>query len=77
MKSAPAILAGLLFLTIGAPASASDRRDVETPGTFLKPGDAAPALTLLSNEWKPVSLSDYRGKQNVILAFYVLAFTGG
>jgi peroxiredoxin len=24
-----------------------------------------------------VKLSDYRGKKNVILAFYVLAFTGG
>jgi peroxiredoxin len=24
-----------------------------------------------------VKLSDFRGKKNVILAFYVLAFTGG
>jgi cytochrome oxidase Cu insertion factor (SCO1/SenC/PrrC family) len=45
--------------------------------TTLKVGDAAPDFTLLANDWKPVKLSDYRGKKNVILAFYVLAFTGG
>ena len=26
---------------------------------------------------KKVKLSDFRGKKNVVLAFYVLAFTGG
>ncbi len=45
--------------------------------TQLKVGDMAPDFTLLDNQWKPVKLSDYRGKKNVILAFYVLAFTGG
>jgi cytochrome oxidase Cu insertion factor (SCO1/SenC/PrrC family) len=43
----------------------------------LKVGDAAPDFTLLSDQWKPVKLSDYRGKKNVLLAIYVLAFTGG
>jgi peroxiredoxin (alkyl hydroperoxide reductase subunit C) len=37
----------------------------------------APDFTLPDNNFKPVKLSDYRGKKNVILAFYVLAFTGG
>lgn len=45
--------------------------------TNLKAGDTAPDFTLLSNKWEKVSLSDYRGKKNVVLAFYVLAFTGG
>lgn len=45
--------------------------------TNLKVGDAAPDFTLLDNNWNPVKLSDFRGKKNVILAFYVLAFTGG
>jgi peroxiredoxin len=45
--------------------------------TSLKAGDVAPDFTLLGNDWKKVKLSDYRGKKNVILAFYVLAFTGG
>ncbi len=45
--------------------------------TTLKVGEPAPDFTLLSDTWEPVKLSDYRGKKNVILAFYVLAFTSG
>jgi cytochrome oxidase Cu insertion factor (SCO1/SenC/PrrC family) len=45
--------------------------------TNLKVGDVAPDFTLLSDKWEHVKLSDFRGKKNVILAFYVLAFTGG
>jgi len=43
----------------------------------LKVGDAAPDFALLSDQWKTVKLSDFRGKKNVLLAVYVLAFTGG
>jgi len=39
--------------------------------------DVAPDFTLLSDGWKTVKLSDFRGKKNVFLAVYVLAFTGG
>ena len=39
-------------------------------------GDKAPEFTLVNHEMKPVSLSDYSGK-NVVLAFYPGAFTGG
>ena len=46
------------------------------PATSLKVGDKAPDFTLPSQLGKPVKLSDYKGK-NVVLAFYVLAFTGG
>jgi len=42
----------------------------------LKVGDVAPEFTLLSDGWKTVKLSDFRGKKNVFLAVYVLAFTG-
>jgi peroxiredoxin len=38
---------------------------------------AAPDFALLSDQWKTVKLSDFRGKKNVLLAVYVLAFTGG
>ncbi len=43
----------------------------------LKVGDTAPDFSLLSDQWKTVKLSDYKGKKNVLLAVYVLAFTGG
>ncbi len=45
--------------------------------THLKVGDPAPDFTLQDQNRKPVKLSDFRDKKNVILAFYVLAFTGG
>lgn len=49
----------------------------QAPKTQLKVGDTAPDFTLTDTEGKPVKLSDFRGKKNVVLAFYVLAFTGG
>jgi peroxiredoxin len=47
------------------------------PKTNLKVGDVAPDFTLPSTAGERVKLSDFRGKKNVVLAFYVLAFTGG
>ncbi|MBV9242249.1 MAG: redoxin domain-containing protein [Acidobacteria bacterium] len=43
----------------------------------LKVGDMAPDFTLPATDGTKVKLSDFRGKSNVVLAFYVLAFTGG
>ena len=45
--------------------------------THLKIGDVAPDFTLNDTQGNPVRLADFRGKKNVVLAFYVLAFTGG
>jgi len=45
-----------------------------------KVGDMAPDFSLkyfTGNDLKDVKLSDFRGKKNVVLAFYVFAFTGG
>ena len=47
------------------------------PKTQLKVGDPAPDFTLIDDQRKPVKLSDFKGKKTVVLAFYVLAFTGG
>ena len=43
----------------------------------LKVGDKAPDFTLPDQNGKPYSLSQFQGKGNVVLAFYVLAFKGG
>jgi peroxiredoxin len=45
--------------------------------TTLKVGDMAPDFTLPSTQGKPVKLSDFKGKKNVVLAFFPAAFTGG
>ena len=47
------------------------------PKTHLKVGEKSPDFTLTDTTGKEVKLSDFRGKKNVVLAFYVLAFTGG
>ena len=66
----------LLGLTLCVPRSGFAQEE-KIAKTNLKSGDVAPDFSLLSDQWKPVKLSDYRGKKNVVLAFYVLAFTDG
>ena len=65
------LAAGLATVVVRA------QQNAKISHTSLKVGDVAPDFTLLDNHWKQVHLADYRGKKNVILAFYVLAFTGG
>jgi peroxiredoxin len=43
----------------------------------LQVGDKAPDFTLPDQTGTKVTLSQFLGKKNVVLAFYVLAFTGG
>ena len=50
------------------------------PGMKLKVGDMAPDFKMQywdGKDLKDVTLSQYRGKKNVVLAFYIFAFTGG
>jgi AhpC/TSA family len=59
------------------PASAQTKAE---GASMPKVGDTAPDFTLKyfdGSDLKDVKLSDYRGKKNVVLAFYVFAFTGG
>jgi len=70
-----AVLLAFTFVVAAAPAAAQQQPAVAT--THLKVGDPAPDFTLPDNNRQPVKLSDFRGKKNVVLAFYVLAFTGG
>jgi hypothetical protein len=78
MKKARAgvLAAGLLF----AMAAGLLAQDKKGNSTMPKVGDTAPDFTLQyfdGNDLKDVKLSDYRGKKNVVLAFYIFAFTGG
>jgi peroxiredoxin len=52
-------------------------QEVQPGKTTLKVGDIAPDFTLTDTDMKPVKLSDFRGKKNVLLAFFPAAFTGG
>lgn len=46
----------------------------ETPA--LKVGDTAPDFSLRGADGKTYTLSEYRGKQHVVLAFFPFAFSG-
>ena len=69
-------LAATLVAALSA-ASLAPAQKEQAAKVSLKVGDAAPDFTLLSDQWKTVKLSDFKGKKNVLLAVYVLAFTGG
>jgi peroxiredoxin len=77
------LLAGLLAATLAAasanPAVAQSNPPV-AENAMPKVGAMAPDFKLNyfdGNDLKSVSLSQYRGKKNVVLAFFIFAFTGG
>jgi peroxiredoxin len=73
-----AFAAGLILVAaIAAPPLAHQVHKGQIARMSLKAGDLAPDFTLLTDDWKTVKLSDYRGKKNVFLAVYVLAFSEG
>lgn len=45
--------------------------------THLKVGDTAPDFTLNATTGGKVTLSEFKGKSNVVVAFFPAAFTGG
>jgi peroxiredoxin len=76
MNRALALLVSLAFMPV-APPLAQEVQKPELAKISLKVGDVAPDFTLVSDQRTTVKLSDLRGKKNVFLAVYVLAFTGG
>lgn len=79
-KTFSALLAAGLVMTgmlLGSgPMSAQTKESSKMP----KVGDVAPDFTLKyfdGTDLKDVKLSDYHGKKNVVVAFYIFAFTGG
>lgn len=79
VRLAAPLLAALLAVLAAAPASAQSK-PVENSSSMPKVGQMAPDFTLNyfdGNDLKPISLSQYRDKKNVVVAFYIFAFTGG
>lgn len=68
-----AVLAGTALAQATPPA----QQPPAPPKTHLKVGQPAPDFTLRATDGKTYKLSDFKGKKNVVLAAYVLAFTGG
>jgi peroxiredoxin len=74
MKHLPVLAVAVLT------AAAALSQSPAPPKTTLKVGDMAPDFTVAASSTSnrvAVKLSDFRGKKNVILAFFPAAFTGG
>jgi len=70
----------LVAAAIVCPLARAQGGKAEAAPLKLKVGDVAPDFKLQyfdGKDDKEVSLSQYRGKSNVVLAFYIFAFTGG
>jgi AhpC/TSA family len=84
MASLKYLAAGLLLTALAIPCARpgllAQNKKAPKPEPSLKIGDMAPDFKMQyfdGKDLKDVSLSDYRGKKNVVLAFYIFAFTGG
>jgi hypothetical protein len=70
------LLAGMMVPSLAGTMQAQEK----SQPLKLKVGDVAPDFKLQyfdGHDLKDVRLSDYHGKKNVVLAFYIFAFTGG
>lgn len=70
------VFISLILLLVSVSATCAQATP-KPPQSNLKVGDAAPEFVLNDTDGKIVKLSDFKGKKSVVLAFYVLAFTGG
>ena len=73
-------LAVFMFAALARPSLslAQNKASQEGPPPMtVKVGDKVPDFTLKDQNGKDVALHDYLGKKNVVLAFFVFAFTGG
>lgn len=62
------VATAVIFVLTMPPTSAS---------ASLKVGDRAPDFALTDQDGKTIKLADYRGKNTVVLAFYIKANTPG
>jgi hypothetical protein len=74
------LLAGVLAFGTAVPAVGQAKEPETESPSMPKVGQMAPDFKLNyfdGNDLKSVSLSQYHGKKNVVLAFFIFAFTGG
>ena len=76
MRKFQALVLVAVFGTICVMGTAQQKKPAP-PEPRVKVGEMAPDFKLEDQNGKDVKLSDFRGKKNVALAFYVFAFTGG
>jgi len=69
MKRLPLLTFGSILLAIPAIAACD--------GVELKKGDPAPPFSLKASDGKTYSLSDFKGKKAIVIAWFPKAFTGG
>lgn len=77
MKPHLAFCALVLWAASAAAQAPAAKAAPAPPEPTVKVGDMAPDFTLLDQNRKEVTLSSFRGKKNVVVAFYIFAFTGG
>lgn len=78
LRVLPKFFLACVLVAVLSPQLKAQAKTAEPPK--LKIGDVAPDFKLQyfdGKDLKDVSLSEYRGKKNVVLAFYIFAFTGG
>jgi len=79
-RGASTMLGVLLIAVLFCPLIQAQGNKPEPAPMKLKVGDVAPDFKLQyfdGSDEKDVTLSQYRGKSNVVIAFYIFAFTGG
>jgi len=69
-------LSVLVFVAAVAVASGFRGSSAQT-ATQLKPLDPAPLFSLQGSDGRTYNLADFRGKQAVVLVWFVKAFSGG
>jgi cytochrome oxidase Cu insertion factor (SCO1/SenC/PrrC family) len=78
-KPSIAVLLVLVLAAMLVPCASAQEKPKPAP-MKLKVGDMAPDFTLKyydGAKLHDISLKEFRGKKNVVLAFFVFAFTGG